>query len=292
MCTSCQPMCTVAGETSSPSGPSSLSTGFCVAMSAYGGSGTTMYMDGFTWTSLAPRQTCLAYLVPQLVIDRPWKLVIACLVTIAQSACIELVSVARMRLTSPDRLCLGLVLHAVSLTLAYIAMLFVMTYSIELFLAVIIGLLLGNLSTRRVKEVLAARDLRRAGAGQYTNFASRRPSIDAPSALGQTVGAGTPCCQLASGSGLGNRPSLEEVCLPITGMSCTACVNTVERALEALPGVQRASVSLKDNNASVVCNSPANLEEMHHAVLDVGFGIGTSPVRRVSSETTKLLRGQ
>ena len=38
---------------------------------------------------------------------------------------------------------------------------------------------------------------------------------------------------------------------PVKGMHCAACVNKVERALKAVPGVQRAVVNLATERATV-----------------------------------------
>ena len=39
--------------------------------------------------------------------------------------------------------------------------------------------------------------------------------------------------------------------LPVTGMSCASCVRLVEKALQAVPGVQAASVNLATEKATV-----------------------------------------
>merc|ERR1719162_985198 len=71
MCPSCKPACAVAGAAPgggpSPSpGDPDRGTGFCVVM---GGTGTTMYMDGFTWTFAAPNHPCVSFLFAAWVID-------------------------------------------------------------------------------------------------------------------------------------------------------------------------------------------------------------------------------
>ena len=44
---------------------------------------------------------------------------------------------------------------------------------------------------------------------------------------------------------------METVRLPIEGMTCTGCVNSVTRVLTALPGVAAAEVSLTKARAKV-----------------------------------------
>jgi Cu+-exporting ATPase len=46
-------------------------------------------------------------------------------------------------------------------------------------------------------------------------------------------------------------PTLNDVTLQVSGMSCASCVRRVEKALQAVPGVQAASVNLATEKASV-----------------------------------------
>ncbi|MBN2031276.1 heavy metal translocating P-type ATPase [bacterium] len=52
-------------------------------------------------------------------------------------------------------------------------------------------------------------------------------------------------------NGLGYHVKTEQMILPIKGMSCASCVNKVEKALEALPGVVDASVNIGTEEARV-----------------------------------------
>ena len=45
--------------------------------------------------------------------------------------------------------------------------------------------------------------------------------------------------------------ALNDVTLQVSGMSCASCVRRVEKALQAVPGVQAASVNLATEKASV-----------------------------------------
>ncbi|MFN3861150.1 MAG: heavy metal translocating P-type ATPase [Roseateles sp.] len=47
------------------------------------------------------------------------------------------------------------------------------------------------------------------------------------------------------------NPALHEVTLQVSGMTCASCVRRVEKALQAVPGVQAASVNLATEKASV-----------------------------------------
>jgi P-type Cu+ transporter len=46
-------------------------------------------------------------------------------------------------------------------------------------------------------------------------------------------------------------PALNDVTLQVSGMSCASCVRRVEKALQAVPGVQQASVNLATEKASI-----------------------------------------
>ena len=61
--------------------------------------------------------------------------------------------------------------------------------------------------------------------------------------------------------------------LKIEGMTCASCVQTIETALKALPGVVAANVNLATNAAYVdYSDSSMTPQELVHAVKDVGYG--------------------
>lgn len=67
---------------------------------------------------------------------------------------------------------------------------------------------------------------------------------------------------------------MNEIILPVTGMTCGGCVNSVQKVLAALPGVQRVEVSLTPGQARVVVD-PARIDRaaLVQAVIDAGFGV-------------------
>ena len=71
------------------------------------------------------------------------------------------------------------------------------------------------------------------------------------------------------------RP-VAQVTLPITGMTCAACVGHVSHALEDVPGVEDVLVNLATENATVTLgeNSPP-LRALADAVEDAGYGVRT-----------------
>jgi copper chaperone len=67
---------------------------------------------------------------------------------------------------------------------------------------------------------------------------------------------------------------MNEIILSVTGMTCGGCVNSVQKVLLALPGVQRAEVTLTPGQARVVVD-PARVERaaLVKAIVDAGFGV-------------------
>jgi copper chaperone len=67
---------------------------------------------------------------------------------------------------------------------------------------------------------------------------------------------------------------MNEIVLSVTGMTCGGCVNSVNKVLTALPGVQSVEVSLTPGQARVVFD-PARVDRaaMVQAIVDAGFGV-------------------
>ena len=67
---------------------------------------------------------------------------------------------------------------------------------------------------------------------------------------------------------------MNEITLSVTGMTCGGCVNSVQKVLAALPGVQSAEVSLTPGQARVTFD-PSKLERaaLVQAVVDAGFEV-------------------
>jgi copper chaperone len=65
-----------------------------------------------------------------------------------------------------------------------------------------------------------------------------------------------------------------EINLSVTGMTCGGCVNSVNKVLTALPGVQSVEVTLTPGQARVVYD-PARVDRaaLVQAVVDAGFGV-------------------
>ncbi len=67
---------------------------------------------------------------------------------------------------------------------------------------------------------------------------------------------------------------MNEITLPVTGMTCGGCVNSVHKVLTALPGVQSAEVMLTPGQARVVYDAArVDRAAMIQAIVDAGFGV-------------------
>jgi len=67
---------------------------------------------------------------------------------------------------------------------------------------------------------------------------------------------------------------MNEIVLSVTGMTCGGCVNSVQKVLTALPGVQSVEVTLTPGQARVVFD-PAKIDRavLVGAIIEAGFGV-------------------
>jgi len=66
----------------------------------------------------------------------------------------------------------------------------------------------------------------------------------------------------------------QTITLPISGMTCSNCVDTVERSLRAVPGVLDVNVSLQTGQATVkMIPSLVSTTELKHAVENAGYEV-------------------
>jgi len=69
-------------------------------------------------------------------------------------------------------------------------------------------------------------------------------------------------------------PVAERVDLPISGMTCAACARAIERTLSATGGVERASVNLATNTATVEFDAArTGVGDFVSAIEDLGYGV-------------------
>ena len=70
------------------------------------------------------------------------------------------------------------------------------------------------------------------------------------------------------------KPEGERVDLPITGMTCAACANRIERSLGKQPGVKSASVNFATERATITFDpAETNAENLIGTVRDVGYDV-------------------
>jgi Cu+-exporting ATPase len=100
------------------------------------------------------------------------------------------------------------------------------------------------------------------------NFASEEVSIDYdPSKVDLTKIKDT-IQQL--GYGVATKKSI----FPVSGMTCASCVNRVESALSAVPGVVSVSVNLASEKATVEYTEDMRVADLQKAARDAGYELG------------------
>ncbi|PPJ61225.1 hypothetical protein CBER1_06695 [Cercospora berteroae] len=73
-----------------------------------------------------------------------------------------------------------------------------------------------------------------------------------------------------------DAPEVFSALIPIDGMTCSACISTVTNALQAIPAVQRADVSLVSRSATVLFKSneaETTMGELLDALEDAGYDV-------------------
>jgi len=64
---------------------------------------------------------------------------------------------------------------------------------------------------------------------------------------------------------------MKKIHLNVEGMSCEHCVKHVTEALEGVPDVKKAKVSLKKNSAEVTAQDSVTPESLVAAVVEAGY---------------------
>lgn len=84
---------------------------------------------------------------------------------------------------------------------------------------------------------------------------------------------------------------MEDVELPITGMTCSACARTIEKQLGSTPGVEKASVNFATHIASVRYDARSvTVEKLVAAVEDVGYEVPSGPQEIAEQAEARDLR--
>ena len=86
-------------------------------------------------------------------------------------------------------------------------------------------------------------------------------------------------------------PRVEDIEIPIGGMTCAACARTVEKQLSGSKGVTGASVNFATRTASVRFDpNQTQLEDLVHAVEDVGYEVPAAPQEIAEAAEARELR--
>jgi Cu+-exporting ATPase len=136
----------------------------------------------------------------------------------------------------------------------------------------------------RVEEGL----LKTAGVSAVqVNFASERASVAFDAAQATLTDL------VAAVRGAGYEVRSERLVIPIAGMSCASCVNTVEAGLRSVEGVLDASVNLAREQATVeFIPGVATPEALRRAVRDAGYEPLAAEEGAVDRETERREREQ
>lgn len=67
--------------------------------------------------------------------------------------------------------------------------------------------------------------------------------------------------------------TIETIEIGVNGLSCSFCVDKLDRNLEALPSINNAEVSLKNKTARIVmkAGAKADISAIRAAIVDAGF---------------------
>lgn len=225
--------------------------GFCT------GSGLDMYMSGFTSIFQPGDVACLNILFQGWTLSNPWTFALACCGTICLAMGTEGLVNRRRKLfreTPPSRFrdIFTVLLYGVQTILGYFIMLIAMTYQVELFMCVVLGLMMGHATFNLNAPPLATTDPCCVG----------RDSLDSTGAI-QTERY--PYLLLNG---------LPVIILHLEGLTCQTCVNTCSAALRAVPGVIDVRISLKSGEAAVTIESSPmgpKVGALVDAVESVGF---------------------
>lgn len=85
---------------------------------------------------------------------------------------------------------------------------------------------------------------------------------------------------------------IHEEAIPIKGMHCKSCINSIESELLSLKGVKTVKASLTENNAVVQFNPrEVSLDEIKSKIISLGYSIGTEGRQEKSGLLQGLIYG-
>ncbi len=72
--------------------------------------------------------------------------------------------------------------------------------------------------------------------------------------------------------------AIQDISLPVQGMTCASCVRRVEAALNKVPGVKSASVNLVTERANIKTSADTDLSALIQAIRKIGYEVPTSKI--------------
>jgi len=277
------------------------------------GIGTDMFMGGFVslFDPSRPEGPCLVMFLSSWMIDSYPKFIVAWLASLVAGVFCEAILAARARVGKylgdarhPSALAMKLSLYAGHRVAGYLVMLLAMTYSTEIFIAVVLGLTTGHLLFNMRKPVAEGETACCAPEAPESPKKPGGRSLGSPWREKQDPWSegGTPSPRGPKSQwreDLEARKKELEDCtsysldFSVSGMTCNACSNTVTRAVEAVPQVVSVKVNLQNGTAAVQIldkSEEAAQSAVREAIEDVGFGaeILESKEDTVSADIGKL----
>lgn len=222
----------------------SSSGGFC------SGGGLDMYMTGFTSVTESD-VACLNLLFKDWTLDNSGKFAGGCIGTILLGVLTEWLTLVRRKThkqmpSSAKRDVFMIGLYGAQVTLGYFLMLLAMTYSLEIFICVLGGLIVGH--------------------GLF-NLSAPPPAGTDPCCVGRETIDGELLSPLIASSAATHG----YYTLKVEGMTCATCTKTVSSSLRQLHGVVDVSVDLASGVAQVGVCQDINQQALTDAVSNTGF---------------------
>eukprot|EP00928_Gymnodinium_smaydae_P031254 TRINITY_DN22999_c0_g1_i1.p1 TRINITY_DN22999_c0_g1~~TRINITY_DN22999_c0_g1_i1.p1 ORF type:complete len:595 (-),score=60.94 TRINITY_DN22999_c0_g1_i1:272-2056(-) len=196
---------------------------------------TSMYMQGFT-SILRPGRACVVLLFRGWVLDDPFKFGFACIgvccMGIITQGLLTLRSLVQTK-TRNNRV-MDSLMFGLNVVAGWAMMLIAMTYSVELFISATFGLMIGNFFLGD---------------------------------LSSTKILGSPCCNAVNDRAQAARTTIFHV----RGMTCNACMETIERAVRSIDGVLACSGMFVEKQMTVRFVLPATEVKIMESVNAIGY---------------------
>lgn len=235
---------------------------------------TDMFMEGFVALLDDSRKDgpCLVMFLNSWMVDSWAKFVLACVASVFAGIFVEANQAARSQIgkyldsNMPKRRyvagAIKLALYATHRVVGYLVMLMAMTYSIEIFVAVVLGLTAGH-GIFNLKRPVTQGETACCCETIVEDLTDQQKSqnLRELAQAKRNSDSGKPVYKLE---------------LRVGGMTCNACTATVTKAVQNLPDVESVQVELQSKRCSVQIRhdtAKAAELEVREAIEDVGFTV-------------------